>query len=579
MGSGQAAPQLVEGLKRMEYRGYDSAGIATSFKDRILVRKGVGKVAEVNRAVLLESLPGNIGIGHTRWATHGGVTEANAHPHLSSTNEIAIVHNGIIENYQELKSDLLTAGYSFRSETDSEVIANLLQCNYDQTRDLKKSMMLTVSKLKGKYAFVALSRDGGLAAARYQEPLMIGVGKTNYFVSSDILGFLESTDEALYMDNGEVATLSPLGISICDFKGNPTEHQLTKVSKEFLDSDKSDYVHYTLKEIYEQPKSIIRAGGLSKVELNWLASLIGRSKSVYITGSGTSYNAALVGKYLLSKYARINAEPIVSSQTQFSPVYFDSNSVLIALSQSGESADVIETASVAKESGAEIVSIVNVTTSSLARISSVSIGLNCGPEIGVAATKSFTSQMAVLYTLTDLLSEVMTSPNFDQVSKQISKMLSDSSAIQRVAKIIKDVSNIYILGNGIHYCMAMEGALKLKELSYIHAESLPGGELKHGPLALLDTKSFVIALNPSDSTYSSMSAAIHEVKARGAKVIGISDVSSEMYDYWIPLPASEDMYYPMIEIVPLQLLSYYSAIERNANPDYPRNLAKSVTVK
>ena len=300
---------------------------------------------------------------------------------------------------------------------------------------------------------------------------------------------------------------------------------------------------------------------------------------MYITGSGTSFNAALVGKYLLSKYARISVEPIVSSQTQFSPVYFDSNSTLIALSQSGESADVVETVNIAKECGTEVVSIVNVMTSSLARMSSVSIGLNCGTEIGVAATKSFTSQLAILYKLTDMLSEVMEPPNFDQISRQMSRILLDHSLIQKIAKETKGISDIYVLGNGIHYYMAMEGSLKLKELTYIHAESLPGGELKHGPLALLDSDAYVIAINPNDSTHASMSAATHEVKARGAKVIGISYVPSETYDYWIPLPVTEEIYYPMIEILPLQLLSYYSAIERNSNPDYPRNLAKSVTVK
>ena len=563
----------------MEYRGYDSAGVATFFMDRILVKKGVGRVFEVNNEVSLDSLPGDVGIGHTRWATHGGVTSANAHPHLSSSNGIAIVHNGIIDNYLDLKRELSSVGYTFKSETDSEVIANLLQRNYDITRDFKKAMISTVSQLKGKFAFIAISKDGGLAAARYQEPLMIGIGKQSYFVSSDILGFVGNTDEAIYLENGEFAMLSSNGISISDFEGNPTKHEITKISKEFADADKSDYVHYTLKEIYEQPTTILRAGGLTKQELDWLAALIMRSKNVFITGSGTSFNAALIGKYLFSKYARIKIEPIVSSETQFSPVYFDSNSILIALSQSGESADVLETANIAKQSGAEIISIVNVMTSSLAHMSSISVGLNCGPEIGVAATKSFTSQMAILYKLTDKLCGVMDAPDFNQVSSQISKLLLNHSNIQKIAKELKAVSDIYVLGNGVHQYVAMEASLKLKELSYIHAESFPGGELKHGPLALLDSNAYVVVINPNDSTYTSMLAATHEVKARGAKVIGISNIPNEIYDYWIPLPAIDEAFYPLVEIVPLQLLAYYSAIERNANPDYPRNLAKSVTVK
>lgn len=579
VGTGPAAPLIVEGLRRMEYRGYDSAGVATFFMDRILVKKGVGRVFEVNNEVSLDSLPGDVGIGHTRWATHGGVTSANAHPHLSSSNGIAIVHNGIIDNYLDLKRELSSVGYTFKSETDSEVIANLLQRNYDITRDFKKAMISTVSQLKGKFAFIAISKDGGLAAARYQEPLMIGIGKQSYFVSSDILGFVGNTDEAIYLENGEFAMLSSNGISISDFEGNPTKHEITKISKEFADADKSDYVHYTLKEIYEQPTTILRAGGLTKQELDWLAALIMRSKNVFITGSGTSFNAALIGKYLFSKYARIKIEPIVSSETQFSPVYFDSNSILIALSQSGESADVLETANIAKQSGAEIISIVNVMTSSLAHMSSISVGLNCGPEIGVAATKSFTSQMAILYKLTDKLCGVMDAPDFNQVSSQISKLLLNHSNIQKIAKELKAVSDIYVLGNGVHQYVAMEASLKLKELSYIHAESFPGGELKHGPLALLDSNAYVVVINPNDSTYNSMLAATHEVKARGAKVIGISNIPNEIYDYWIPLPAIDEAFYPLVEIVPLQLLAYYSAIERNANPDYPRNLAKSVTVK
>ncbi|MCL5068497.1 MAG: glutamine--fructose-6-phosphate transaminase (isomerizing) [Thaumarchaeota archaeon] len=578
IGSAPAAPLLVQGLRRMEYRGYDSAGVATIFMDRILVKKGVGRVFEVNNSVNLDSLPGNVGIGHTRWATHGGVTEANAHPHLSSSNGIAIVHNGIIDNYLDLKRELLSVGYTFKSETDSEVIANLLQRNYDLTHDFKKSMIATLSQLKGKYAFIAISKDGDLAAARFQEPLMIGVGKQSYFVSSDIVGFVGNTDEVVYLDNGEFAMLSSGGISVSDFEGNPTNHQVTKISKEFADADKRDYVHYTLKEIYEQPTTILRAGETTNLELDRLVALIMRSKNVYITGSGTSFNAALIGKYIFSKYARIKIEPIISSETQFSPIYFDSNSILIALSQSGESADVLETANIAKENGAEVISIVNVMTSSLAHISSISIGLNCGPEIGVAATKSFTSQLAILYKLTDKLCGVMDVPDFNKVSSQISKLLSDSN-IQKIARELKDVSDIYVLGNGVHHYVAMEASLKLKELSYIHAESFPAGELKHGPLALLDSNAYVIVINPNDSTYASMSAATHEVKARGAKVIGISNIPSEVYDYWITLPDVDEAFYPLIEVVPLQLLAYYSAIERNANPDYPRNLAKSVTVK
>ncbi|MCL4519651.1 MAG: glutamine--fructose-6-phosphate transaminase (isomerizing) [Thaumarchaeota archaeon] len=579
MGRRQAAPLLVDGLKRMEYRGYDSAGVATLTSGEIRIRKGIGKVAEVNNLERLDTLPGNIGIGHTRWATHGGVSDVNAHPHSSSSNQIAIVHNGIIDNYSELKDELISSGYAFKSETDSEVIANLLQKNLDRTHNLKDTMISTLSQLKGKYAFISMFADGSLTAARFHEPLIIGIGTDSYFVSSDILGFVNNTDQVVYLDDSEFAILGQKGVSILDFGGRPTKHELTKVSKEFADIGKRDFVHYTLKEIFEQSETVTRSGSTTELEIDWVAEALKRPKKVYITGSGTSFNAALVGKYLLSKYAKINVEPIVSSEAQFSPVYFDTNSLLIALSQSGESADVLETASLAKNSGAEVVSIVNVMTSSLARMSSISIGLNCGPEIGVAATKSFTSQLAILYSLADKCSNGKLRIDFDEVAAQMHRVLMGQSNVIEIAREIRRISDVYILGKGIHYFLSMEASLKLKELPYIHAESLPGGELKHGPLALLDSNSYVIALNPYDSTYESMAATIHEVKARGAKIIGISNVPNPSYDYWISLPQMEEVLYPLVEIIPIQLLAYYSALERNANPDYPRNLAKSVTVK
>ena len=579
VGQKQAAPLLVDGLKRMEYRGYDSAGVATLTASGIRIRKGVGKVAEVNYSQRLDTLPGKVGIGHTRWATHGGVTDFNAHPHSSSSNEIAIVHNGIIDNYIELRQTLTSQGYTFRSDTDSEVIANLLQREFERTRNIKNAMMSTLSQLNGKYAFIAIFADGSVAAARFHEPLVIGVGKDSYFVSSDILGFVNNTDEVIYLDDNEFALIRQQEISISDFQGNPTRHQITRVSKELSDVDKSDYVHYTLKEIFEQPSTLIRAGATTQLEIDWVAEVLKRPRKVYVTGSGTSFNAALIGKYLLSKYAKIDVEPIVSSETQFSPIHFDKSSLLIALSQSGESADVLETVSMAQAGGAEVVSIVNVMTSTLVRMSSISIGLNCGPEIGVAATKSYTSQLAILYSLADKCSGGKLRLDFEEVSDQISKILQGQSRIKDIAKQIRGVSDIYVLGKGIHYFTAMEASLKLKELPYIHAESLPGGELKHGPLALLDSNAIVLAINPRDSTYESMSATAHEVKARGAKIIGISNVPSPNYDQWIPLPAMEEALYPLVEMIPIQLLAYYSALERNTNPDYPRNLAKSVTVK
>lgn len=577
-GDGTAAPILVRGLKRMEYRGYDSVGVATK-DQQILVKKGVGKVAEVNDSLHLDALPGHMGIGHTRWATHGNVTDVNAHPHPSSSGKIAIVHNGIIENYEELKADLEKRGYKFKSQTDSEVIANALQFNYDETLDVKKAMMRTVSQIRGHYAFVAMFENGTLAAAKYHEPLIIGIGKHGYFLSSDVLGFIEKTDDAIYLDNGEFVILDRIGIQIYNFDGNPVKHQITKVSKEFADVYKGDYAHYTLKEISEQPDTIIQAGENSRDAINSATEFIRHARNIYVTGSGTSYNAALVAKYLWQKHAKIKIEPIISSELFFSPDSIEPNSILIAISQSGESADVLEAVNIAKKHSAKIVSIVNMLTSSLAQESALVLGMNCGPEIGVAATKSFTSQLSIIYKITEKLCDGCIKIDSKKISDSVARVLSDHSKIKQVARELREVKDIYILGRAVHYPIAAESALKLKELTYIHAEGIPGGELKHGPLALMDSTVYVIIINPNDHTYSDTLTSAREIKARGAKIIGISDKPSDVYDHWIEIPAMDDAFYPLIEIVPIQLLSYYCAIEKNTDPDYPRNLAKSVTVK
>ena len=578
-GNETAAPIIVKGLKRMEYRGYDSVGVATESENQIGLKKGIGKVQEVNSKVQLETLPGRVGIGHTRWATHGKVTDVNAHPHPSNSGKIAIVHNGIIENFEELKKELESDGYSFKSETDSEIIANLLQKNYDQTKDVKETILKTVSQLKGHYAFVAMFENGQLVAARFHEPLIIGVGENDFFLSSDVLGFIEFTDDAIYMENGTFVILDKNKFQISDFNGDHIGYEVTKVSKEFGDAYKGDYAHFTLKEIYEQPETILKAGEKTASEIERATEYIRHAKNIYITGSGTSYNSALIAKQILSKYVKIKAEPIISSEIQFAPNAIEENSILIAMSQSGESADVLEAVKIAKNANCKIIAIVNLLTSSLAREANVVIGLNCGPEIGVAATKSFTSQLVILYKIVQKLSNNDITINFEEFSKSISKTLDNPTNIQEIARELKEVSDIYILGRGINYPIATESALKLKELTYIHAEGIAGGELKHGPLALMDSKVYVVILNPNDSTYSDTLTSAREIKARGAKIIGVSDIKSDVYDHWIEMPKINEILYPISEIIPIQLLSYYAALEKDADPDYPRNLAKSVTVK
>ena len=574
-----ASPIIVKGLKRMEYRGYDSVGVATKSENQIELKKGIGKVNEVNSKIQLDTLPGNVGIGHTRWATHGKVTNFNAHPHPSNSGKIAIVHNGIVENFEELKKQLEDEGYEFKSETDSEVIANLIQKNYELTKDVKETILKTVSEIKGHYAFVAMFENGQLAAARFHEPLIIGVGKNNVFLSSDVLGFVEYTDNAIYMKSRNFVILDKNEFKIFDFNGKNTEYEITKVSKEFGDAYKGDYAHFTLKEIYEQPDVILKAGEKTADEIEKSIDLIRHAKNIYITGSGTSYNSSLIAKQILSKYAKIKSEPIISSELQFSPDIVEEGSVLIAISQSGESADVLEAVRIAKKANCKIIAIVNLLTSSLARKADVVIGMNCGPEIGVAATKSFTAQLVILYKMVQKLSNDSITINFEKFSESILKILENPIKIQEIAKKLKDVSDIYILGRGINFPIAIESALKLKELTYIHAEGIAGGELKHGPLALMDSDVFVIIINPNDSTYSDTLTSAREIKARGAKIIGVSDIESDVYDHWIEIPKIDEVLYPISEMVPIQLLSYYAALAKETDPDYPRNLAKSVTVK
>lgn len=577
-GSEDAAPILVRGLRRMEYRGYDSVGVATRDGSEITMKKGVGKVDEVNSAKQLDQLRGRIGIGHTRWATHGKVIDANAHPHSSNSGKIVVVHNGIIENFEEIKGRLLERGYAFESETDTEVISNLLQYNYEKSGDEKAAMIETLSELKGHYAFVAMFENGKLAAARFHKPLIIGVSSDSYFLSSDVMGFIESTDNAIYVENGNFVIIDG-SLGIFEFDGKEVKLPVTTVSKEFADVYKGSFAHYTIKEISEQPETILKAARNTPGALKQTVEHIRNANNIYITGSGSSYNAALIAKYMISKYAKIRVESIISSELPHSSESIVDNSVMIAISQSGESADVLEAVKIAREVDARIISLVNLPTSSLAQESSVIIGMNCGPEIGVAATKSFVSQLAAIYMMTDMLCDRCMKLDLEEASRCMGEILKDHSRIKDITKELSEISDIYVLGRGIHFPIAVESALKIKELAYIHAEGIPGGELKHGSLALMDSDVFVIIINPVDATYEDTLTSAREIKARGAKIIGISDKYSDVYDYWIQIPKIEESMYPLLEVVPMQLLAYYVALEKETDPDYPRNLAKSVTVK
>ena len=577
-GKKSAAPIVVDSLKRMEYRGYDSVGVATVDSGSILVRKGTGKVVEVNRSLNMSQMPGRIGIGHTRWATHGGVTDTNAHPHSACNNNVAVVHNGIIENYRELKEELISAGHSFASETDSEVIAHLLEIHY--SKGVREAMIETCKKLRGNYAFVAIFQDGTIAGARYEEPLIIGVANDGYFISSDVLGFLEHTDKAIFLENGDIGIVDSGKLEVFNLEGAPVAHPITQVAWELGDIDKGKYAHYTLKEINEQRLTVVHAGRQDEVAMNKFCELLAGAKSVYITGSGTSYHCALIFKYMLARFAKTRAETVMSSESQYALSSIDNDSVLIAISQSGETADVLDSVRLARRQRAKILSIVNVATSSLARNSDAFLSINCGPEIGVAATKSFTGQLALIYSVTDRLCSGCLATARAEFAIAVENVIANQASAMRVAEQMKDSSDIYLLGRSLHYPVALEGALKLKELAYVHAEGIPAGELKHGPLALMEKNTFVIMINPHDATFSDTISNAYEIKARGATVIGISDRNDDVYDHWIEIPyLKEEAFYPIVEVIPLQMLAYQMALARNADPDYPRNLAKSVTVR
>jgi glucosamine--fructose-6-phosphate aminotransferase (isomerizing) len=580
-GISQAAPLLVNSLQKMEYRGYDSVGIGTVDRGKLTIRKGVGKVKDVDSSLFLRVLPGKIGIGHTRWATHGEVTEKNAHPHISCGGEIAIVHNGIIQNYPELKSYLLHKGHRFKSDTDSEVIAHLLEEEYNESHELKRSMLETCKKLVGAFSFIAAFEDGSIAGARLDEPLIVGISNDGYYVSSDVVGFLAYTDRALFLDNRDIVIINKSGIETINFDGESVSRPITQVAWELGGIDKGTYAHYTIKEINEQIQTIVKCGMGQENRIELASKILGSSPFVYLTGSGTSYHCALLAKNLLAKYAKRKSEAIMSSEFQYSVHDIEEGSVVFAISQSGETADVLEVVKEAKQIGSKIVSIVNIPTSSLARLSDISIGIDCGAEIGVAATKSFTSQLTILYMLVDVLSRGAIGINKERLKLQsaVKEIIESQQNIEKIADEIKGVKDIYVLGRSIHYPIALEGALKIKELSYIHAEGIPAGELKHGPLALIDKNSCIIVLNPNDSTFNDIKANASEIKARGASIIGIGNSPSEIYDKFIKIPEVDDFFYPLLEVIPLQIIAYYLAIKRNANPDYPRNLAKSVTVK
>ncbi len=572
---------LLEGLRRVEYRGYDSAGMATISGGTLAVRKGVGRVSEIEQSQRLSGLKGNVGMAHTRWATHGGVTDANAHPHASCREAVAVIHNGIIENYVPLKKSLLARGHRFRSETDTEVISHLVEDEYKRTGDPVKATIAATKKLKGQYAVAVMFQDRPdvMVGARKDAPLIVGVGDGKMFLASDVLAFIGHTDSTIFLDNYEVVEITKDGARIFGREGKEVRRKPTQVAWELSDVSKSDFAHYTLKEINEQPRTVLSASVQEPGKVEEFARAIRKAKSLYITASGTSYHAGLLMKFRLNKEAKIRVDTVVAGELKEHTGFLGRGSVVVALSQSGETADVMEAVKEAKKHGAKIYSIVNAAGSTLARESDCVLLLNCGPEVGVAATKSFTAQVVVANLVVDAVLGKKRSNGFKELSEAVTEALKCDERVRDLVHEYRNRPDFYFVARGYESPVAMEGALKLKELSYIHAEGMPASELKHGTLALIEKGTPVVVLNPSGENHDDSLSNAEELRARGADVIGVSDEKDEVYKHFVHVPRVQPKFTPIVEAIPLQLLAYHMSVAKRNDPDYPRNLAKSVTVK
>lgn len=572
---------LLDGLRRVEYRGYDSAGMATISEGRLGVKKGIGRVGEIEERRGMSGMAGSIGMAHTRWATHGGVTEENAHPHTSCNGRVAVIHNGIIENYAQLKKGLIEKGHRFRSETDTEVIAHMAEDAFERTKDPLRAVLAATKRLKGQYAVALMFRDRPdvLIGARKDAPLVVGVGEGKMFLASDVLAFIGQTDRTIFLDNREVVELTKDGVRIVGPDGREVQRKPNQVAWELSDLSKSDFAHYTLKEISEQPRTVVSASVQDPEKVEEFAEAIRKAKSLYITASGTSYHAGLLMKFRLNKEARIRVEAVVAGELKEHTGFLNRGSVVVAFSQSGETADVLEAVKEAREHGARVYSIVNAAGSTLARESDGVLLLNCGPEVGVAATKSFTAQVVVANMVVDAVLRKRRANGVRELSEAVEAALGCDGQIRDLVREYRDRPDFYFVARGYEGPVALEGALKLKELSYIHAEGMAASELKHGTLALIDEGTPVVVLNPSGATHSDSLSSAEELRARGARVIGVSDSYDEVYTHFVQVPRVQPKFAPIVEVIPLQLLAYHTAVAKKNDPDYPRNLAKSVTVK
>ncbi len=579
IGNAPAAPILLQALKRLEYRGYDSAGMCTFHQGKLHLKKDQGKIDEIEGRLKLSSLPGCVGLGHTRWATHGEPSSRNAHPHLDSKGRVAVVHNGIIENYTELREFLERKGFSFGSETDTEVIPNLISYYISRGKNLIDAIRLACSRLKGSYALgiFYVGKPDLLVGVRKESPLIIGLGRKAMFLASDIPALLPFTRKVIVLQDYEMALLSANGCRILSLKtGKVISREPTRVKWTLEMAEKMGYPHFMLKEIYEQPSALQQTLRSDLKSLSKLSELMLKARKVYLVGCGTSYHACLLGKYFLSKLAGLSPEVVISSEFQES-CRVDKRDLVLAVTQSGETADTLKAIRIAKKWNAKTVSLVNVVGSTITRETDLTCYIHAGPEISVVATKTFTSQLAFLLRLALHMSsaELDLSPLPKLMESVLKKV---DSKMERLAEALRGARDVYLIGRGIAYPVALEGALKLKEVSYVHAEAMAGGELKHGTLALIEKGTPVIALIPPGEPGVRMLSNVEEVRSRGANVLTVAS-SKVPGASCVALPKTDELFFPFLAVLPLQLFAYHMAVKRGCDPDKPRHLAKSVTVE
>jgi len=619
VGKKRVVPVIIDGLKKLEYRGYDSAGIAVAGNGNgteLQVRRAEGKLRNLEEVIRLKPLEGTYGIGHTRWATHGRPTEENAHPHRDCTGKIVVVHNGIVENYLPLKKKLIEEGHKFTTETDTEVIAHLVEKEFFKTGNghrpsLEEAVRKTVQQLTGVFALGVISAEepNKIVAARNGPPAVIGLGDNEYFVASDIPAILYHTRDLFFLHDGDLAVVTPNGVQVTDFNGKPVVREVQHVTWDPIMAEKGGFKHFMLKEIYEQPRAV-RETALGRVsqdtgqvfleEMEVTEEDFRQVQKMNIAACGTSWHAALAGKFMIERLARVTVEVDYASEYRYRDPIITSKDITLLITQSGETADTIAAQREAKQKGSKTLAICNVVGSMIARESSGTIYTHAGPEIGVASTKAFTAQLTALFLLAMRMGQVrgtITPEKSKQLMGELLKvpakleaLLSRDQETEELARRYQKSQDFLFLGRGIHYPIALEGALKLKEISYIHAEGYPAGEMKHGPNALIDENLPVVVLATRDSKdpdsvqrYEKTMSNIKEVKAREGKVIAVAcegdhEIAEEV-DHVIYVPEAPELLLPIIEAVPLQLLAYHIAVRRGCDVDQPRNLAKSVTVE